>query len=822
MTIKTTLLAGVAALFTALPSFGVRALETPRTVTQPDGSTLTVKRIGDERSHFLLTSDGCLLTEQDGLYTFATLDPRGRAISTGIAASDPALRTAAQNAVALRMTDESLRAASRKRASSARRAIPQTGMGRFTSTYPRTGDINALVLLVEYKDVKFTLSDPQAYFDELLHKEGFSQYGGTGCAVEYFREQSLGQFNPHFDLYGPVTLPNNRKYYGGNDSYGDDRNPQEMVVDAIKALDPLVDFSRYDNDGDGVLDNVFVFYAGQGEASYGPSESVWPHSWDLESAGQSFKVDGVTVNSYACTNEWEQSRPDGVGTFIHEFSHVMGLPDLYDTYGDLLCTPGSWSVLDYGPYNNGGCTPPNYSIYERNAMGWMEPDVIDGPANITLQPITTNTGAIIQTPKTNEFFLLENRQNEGWDKYLPGHGMLIWHVDFNQSIWDNNSVNNSSSHQYVEIEKANNVFSSSDDSVLAGWAWPGTSHATEFTDTSRPSMTTWAGKGLGLPITDITEKDGLISFKVAGGYCPLEAPVAMTPVNVGVDWFEATWEPVEGATDYLLTVKTLTDGGAEESHVADMGSGKSFSLPAEWTSSSTATYATNGNFGQASPSYKMDKDGAYLDSPIFDADVQSISFWYKGQNTSGSVMTIEGLDVNGSFVTLATLSPGRNVADTYVLDNIPAGIRAVSFVYSKSTGNLALDDVEIITGGEGIVILPGFDNVSTSGQTSMRVEGLDPASKGYFYSVRATDGTYISAPSEDIEVAFSSTGVAAVSGDVTLRITGRQVYADRCTDITVTDIAGRTVARGATAVTIPSPGVYVVKAGTKALKVMVK
>ncbi len=822
MTLKTIFLAGTAALFTALPSLGVRALETPRTVTQPDGTQLAVKRVGDERSHFLLTSDGCLLAEQDGLYTFGTLDARGRVVSTGVQASGPMARTAAQNAVALRMSDEALRAASRKRAASAKRAIAQTGLGRFTSSYPRTGDINALVILVEYKDVKFTLDDPKAYFDEMLHKDGFSQYGGTGCAVEYFREQSLGQFNPHFDLYGPVTLPNNRRYYGGNDAYGNDRYAEEMVVDAVKALDPQVDFSKYDNDGDGVLDNVFIFYAGQGEASYGPSESVWPHSWDLSSAGQSFKVDGVTVNSYACTNEWEQNRPDGVGTFIHEFSHVIGLPDLYDTYGDLLCTPGSWSVLDYGPYNNDGCTPPNYSVFERNAMGWIEPRVLDGPSTVTLKPIATNEAAIIQTPKTNEFFLFENRQKEGWDKYLPGHGMLIWHVDFNQSVWDDNSVNNSSSHQYVEIEKANGVFSSDDNSVLAGWAWPGTAHATEFTDSSKPSMKTWAGQGLGLPVTGITEKDGLISFMVAGGYCPFEAPVALTPANVGVDWFEAAWEPVEGATDYLLTVKAITEGSAEETHSADMGSGKTFRLPDGWSSSSTENYSTTGNYGQTSPSYKMAKDGAYLESPIFDADVLSISFWYKGQNSAGSVLTVEGLTSEGEFVTLDAIIPAKNAAENYVIDNIPAGIRAVRFVYSKSTGNLALDDVEIVTGGDGVAILPGYDNVSTSGMTSMIVSGLDPAAKGYSYIVKATDGTYTSAPSDEVEVALSSTGVAAVAGDVTIRIEGRNVHADGCAEITVSDIAGRIVSRGSASALLPSAGIYVVKAGAKTLKVVVR
>ncbi|MDE7159220.1 MAG: M6 family metalloprotease domain-containing protein [Muribaculaceae bacterium] len=826
MTFRKILLLGAAGLLTTLPSMAVRALESLRTVTQPDGTQLTVKRVGDERSHFLLTSDGYLLTEQDGLYTFATLDSRGRAVTTGVQAANAPARTQAQRAAAVRLDEESMRAAFKKRASAGKRAIPQNGMGRFTSNYPTRGDINALVILVEYKDVKFNLDDPAKYFDALLHEEGFSQYGGTGCVVEYFRENSLGQFNPHFDLLGPVTLPNTRKYYGGNDSWGNDRNPQDMVVDAVKMLDPLVDFSKYDNDGDGVLDNVFIFYAGQGEASYGPADSVWPHSWDLESAGVSFKADGVLVNSYACTNEWEQSRPDGVGTFIHEYSHVIGLPDLYDTQGELLCTPGPWSVLDYGPYNNDGCTPPNYSIYERNAMGWMEPAVLDAPATVTLEPIhTSNSGCLIPTSRTNEFFLLENRQREGWDKYLPGHGMLIWHVDFVPSVWDNNSLNVSSSHQYVEMMKANNVFSTESESVLAGWAWPGTSRATEFTSSSKPALKTWSGEYPDMPITGITEQGGLISFFAKGGEAPIDVPEVIWPLNVGVDWFEAAWNPVEGATDYLLTVFCVTAGAGEETHTADMGSGKAFRLPEGWTSSTTDNYSTTGNYGEASPSYKLGRDGAWLRTPDFDGDVKEVSFWYKSQQSDGSTLKIEGVRANGSTVILDQFVPQKNAKGEYTVSGIPAGIRAILFTYSKATGNLALDDVKVVTGGDGMEIVNGFDNVSTGGRTSMLVEGLDPSAKQYGYFVKATDGKFITPASETMEVELSSTsveGIEGVSGILPLRLDGRALSTADGSFFSVSDISGRIVCRQTSRTILPAAGVYLVSGTGKTVKVIVR
>ncbi|MDE6402664.1 MAG: M6 family metalloprotease domain-containing protein, partial [Muribaculaceae bacterium] len=341
------------------------------------------------------------------------------------------------------------------------RAIAQSGLGRFTSNFPRTGKIRSLVILVQYKDTKFTLSDPYSYFNNMLNQEGFSEYNGTGSARDYFLFNSNNQFDPDFDVFGPYTLKNNRSYYGGNDSDGYDKLPEEMVVEACKGLASQINFADYDLDNDGYVDNVFVIYAGEGEASGGPENSVWPHAWELSSAGKAFKLNGKTIDSYGCTNEWVDNRPDGVGTFVHEFSHVMGLPDLYATDYSSAVTPGEWSVLDYGPYNNDGCTPPNYSIFERNAMGWCEPTVLDGPDSVTLRDITlTNEGCIIPTTKTNEFFLLENRQQTGWDTYLPGHGMLIWHVDFNQQVWDNNSVNNTASHMYVELEKADGTSSS--------------------------------------------------------------------------------------------------------------------------------------------------------------------------------------------------------------------------------------------------------------------------------------------------------------------------------------------------------------------------
>ena len=428
---KKLIIVAIAAGF-VVPAGAVIAKRGVRTVTQPDGTTLRIQKTGDEHNHLTLTEDGIVLYEKDGVFTYALPGETGRPVSTGVTARNAEARTGAEKAVAVSLDDfvEQV-AAMPVRAGLMSRKAAQSGMGLCENSFPVKGEVRSLVILVEYADVKFTLENAGQYFTDMLTKPGFNEYGGTGSALDYFTENSAGEFTPRFDVYGPVTLKHNRSYYGANDPLTDeDVRPEEMVIEACEQLDSIVDFRVYDTNGDRMIDNIFIFYAGQGEASYGPAESVWPHSWDVRGTGTVYTFDGVALTTYGCTNEWERNRPDGVGTFVHEFSHVMGLPDLYDTNGVLTCTPGSWSALDYGPYNNNGCTPPNYGAYERNALGWVEPKILDKPEDVTLPEISQNVFGLIPTEKDSEFFLLENRQRRGWDKYLPGHGMFIWHVDY--------------------------------------------------------------------------------------------------------------------------------------------------------------------------------------------------------------------------------------------------------------------------------------------------------------------------------------------------------------------------------------------------------
>lgn len=504
-------LAGLALATMPTPADAVPAKPTPLKITLSDGTELTVRLHGDESFHFFTTEDNYLITEgADGKYYYASqnLTP-SEYVVTEIGQRTPEV-------------DRFLRTINRE----AQWDVNQSKITRLFSrdyqknnlpakAYPTHGNQKGLVILVEYQDVKFTVDDPKQAFHDLLNKEGYDKNGSLGSAADYYRICSNNEFTPQFDVYGPVTLPNKMSYYGGNDYRGNDKAPEQMVIDACKLLDDEIDFTEYDRDNDGFVDNVYVFYAGKGEANSGIKDTVWPHSWDiLYGARKTVKLDGVQLNHYACSNEINgRNIMEGIGTFCHEFNHVLGFPDLYATTYTNSFTPGTWTIMDQGSYNNDGHTPPYMTAYERYFLGWLEPTEIglNETEDLELEDISKHQAFIIRTDKENEYFILENRQKEGWDKYLLGHGMLIWHIDYNQSVWDRNVVNNTPTHQYVDIEEADNTRTTKS---IAGDAFPGTKKVTSFTDTTSPSMKTWNNAPVNKPITNITEENGIIKFTI--------------------------------------------------------------------------------------------------------------------------------------------------------------------------------------------------------------------------------------------------------------------------------------------------------------------
>lgn len=537
-----------------LTATAIPAYPGPVTITQPDGTTMVVRVHGDEKMHFYTTEDNHLLVaDENGSLCYATKS--GDLLkSTGVVAHRPELRTGRELEYIGRLGDaanqELLDAATRQMSLP---RLPQKAGGQFTdlfTAYPSIGSPRALILLVEFPDCKFVTKNPLEAFTNLMTLEGYGYNGATGSARDYFVDNSRGLFTPEFDVFGPVTLPNSMAYYGRETATLHDINPYEMIADACRLADDQVDFSLYDEDNDGVVDNVFVFYAGYGQNSGAAPETIWPHAANIWTyGGIKLILDGVQIGNYACTNEIQGTSGNvltGIGTFCHEFSHVLGLPDLYATDGTKSFTPGHFELMDVGPYLNNGNTPPYMSVYDRACLKWINPRELTVGETVVLKSFldlkseSEDEALIINTISDNEYYLLENRQQRGWDAYIPGHGMLVWHIDFDPLLWKNNSVNSISKSQHlrVDIVEADGL---ADQATWAGDPFPGTGNVTSFTDNTTPSMRTWTNVRVEKPITNIHEQDGVISFDILGGGDRIAPVEVLDATEVTPSGFRANW-----------------------------------------------------------------------------------------------------------------------------------------------------------------------------------------------------------------------------------------------------------------------------------------
>ncbi|ADQ79093.1 M6 family metalloprotease domain protein [Paludibacter propionicigenes WB4] len=516
-------------IFISIFSFSIKLNAVPASpypfkITQPDGTEITIRLRGDEFFNYKTTLDGYpLIANEKGILTYAYQDINGNLVTTNIKANELKKRTSTELQFIKTLTPniDLTKQSILKRIQRSKAVVSGSVQKK---VYPLTGSPKSLVILVNFSDKSFVTSTPQISFTNLLNQNGYSANGGTGSARDYFHDNSMGVFNPQFDVVGPYTLDNTMAYYGTNagGTKGNDTNPQQMVIDACKkASEAGVDFSQYDTDNDGMVDNVFIYYAGYNEAEGGPANTVWPHRWTLANYNTTFN--GKIVYDYACTSELKGnsgSNMCGIGTFCHEFGHVLGLDDLYNTDGDYsYSTLSYWDIMDSGPYLNSGRTPPAYSAYERFYLNWLTPTELKKPQNAILETLTTSNNAYIITQNGNsnldgvnpspvEFFLLENRQKTGWDSYLPGHGMLVTRVYYNASTWGNNTPNNNAATMGIDIMEADGIAS---DATLAGDPFPGTSAVTSYSPVLR------SGTNINKPLTYITETNDVIKFRFMGG-----------------------------------------------------------------------------------------------------------------------------------------------------------------------------------------------------------------------------------------------------------------------------------------------------------------
>ncbi len=495
-------------------------------VVQADGSTLSVRLNGDEHFNWTTTEDGYTVVEKEGFYYYANYKTNG-----SYTMSDQRVMIDGKKinpTTDIKKADMGFIASS---AAAISRIQKSSDNNILDTGFPSEGDIKAVVILVEYTNVKFTVSDPKTAFNNQLNEEGYSVEGAVGSARDYFYENSGGKFNGQFDVYGPYTLSQTQSYYGGNSSAGSDMRPREMIEEAASLADKDgVDFSQYDFNNDGQIDNVFVYYAGRSEAEGGGSDCVWPHKWEVLNKPT---FDGKTLNVYACTSELRGSSAEdpiitGIGTFCHEFSHVFGLADHYDTTGSVDGTSyglGSYDLMTLGGYNNDGNSPPLLNALERMMIGWVEPEELDSVEDITLGPINRGQTYKMSTDVEGEFFLFENRSRtySVWDNYIPGEGLLITHVDQSDpylSYWQNNYPNGDLSHECFKLLVAGNV----NVDYYDGWdkapypyvdASVAANNNNEWSPNSQPRSEAWSGELMKLQITDIAKSGENITFKVS-------------------------------------------------------------------------------------------------------------------------------------------------------------------------------------------------------------------------------------------------------------------------------------------------------------------
>ncbi len=499
------------------------------TFTQSDGTEITVRLCGDERLKYYATADGAPLVRLGG-GDFCYADTRGLSLrSTGVTAHEMALRTADEQALTSTVAAaERLRMATARAQAAARALQRQTLATREAVTEQRLG----LVIMVDFPDRSFAYDDAHNQWDAILNETGFAMNGANGSVADYFRDQSGGAFDITFDLLGPVTASMPRYYYGTNHplGYDIDLNMDKLVVEACEGVRVQVDFADYDWDGDGRVEQVFILYAGCGEAVVGANDSlIWPHEYALSGYDDypgGYEIDGYIIDTYACGCELQglesssNTELSGLGTFCHEFAHCLGLPDLYTYSGtDML---GSWDLLSDGCYNADGWYPPEFTAYEKYFCGWLTPIELNEPATIDSLLPTARGGAayMVRNDAANasadEYYLIENRQKTGWDAYAPGSGIIVTHVDYSWLKWTYNIVNDEAGHPGVAIIPANNGFTPG-----ANVGYP---YATNdsLTDNSRPAArvynTTQSGTlRMGKPITAMNVADGMASFRFMGG-----------------------------------------------------------------------------------------------------------------------------------------------------------------------------------------------------------------------------------------------------------------------------------------------------------------
>lgn len=766
----------MAAIFLGMANeaFAVPAKRVVRTLKLEGGKTIDVTLHGDEHFSYYTSKNGDKYVLSNGI-----LVPVSNEIITAT------------------WTELANRRATHRKPAKAKNHNAPNYIGTKPSAI--TGKHRGLVILMQYTDAAFVTPDVKTVYQRFFNEQGYKDGGMTGSVRDYFLEQSYGNLEIDFDVVGPYTTNYGMAYYGANEDGKKDNRAPYMIAEAVDAASKEVDFTNYDWDNDGEVDQVFVIYAGYNEAQGANENTIWPHEYSLAATGMTRTYNGKTINTYGCTSELRGSGRmgdavlDGIGTACHEFSHCLGLPDMYDTSGGDNYTMDSWDIMSSGSYNDNSRTPAGYTAYERWFSGWLEPKEINTKTQIKdMEPITQSPEAYIlyNDGNKNEYYLLENRQPTGFDRGLPGHGLLVVHVDYDENRWETNSINQDGNHQRMNVIPADNSMRISSADV-AGDTWPGTSGNTALTNVSTPAatlfnMNTDGSYFMNKAIENITENadNQTVSFVLCRPELAVPQPLEGKETGVNGE-FTISWTAVDDAASYeveLASTDKAPDNPAE-------------ALKREYTFDECVSKTTGfTDIGSRLPSYGLSgwqgeklfttpnklrigtsTVNGYLQTPTWSVPQSSditivlgsdivkagntvkvnISFMY-GNNGEQATTETSSFEVTGACRTVLHFKNIRK--DLFYMQIAPQGQMYINYfaVYDGIWTEQQLGLTEMPQKTMARVSSSGTFTTETNSYT---FKGLD-TSKRYSYRVRAigVEGN-VSAWSDEQNFEFTSTGI---------------------------------------------------------------
>ena len=826
----------------------------PMKVKQKDGSMLQVMLQGDEWAHCFFTLDGVPVVrgEDESYYYALSAQDDASWVASNVLVHEADERTAEESAF---VTEHSLPIVQmvrkvmtqRTQANNQRRMARRKAQFGYPTHYE--GDKKGLVILVNFADLKMHATTARKDFDRMFNLAGCHDNDLMGSVSDYFRDQSYGKFRLTFDVVGPVTVSQPYSYYGKNTASGTDVNVRDMVVEACNLVKGQVNFADYDWDNDGEVDQVYLIYAGYGEQWGASSNTIWPHESSLYD--QALEIDGKKIDTYACSSELKGNTDkyySAIGTACHEFSHCLGLPDLYDIHYSGGIGMANWDLMSGGSYSGHsgwGEAPCGYSAYERAFAGWLELKEINGPTIVTdLPPLDEEPVAYVlyNAGHRDEYFILENRQSQGWFTYASRtdgcHGMLVTHVDYSPSAWERNAVNTNPQHQRLSFvpsggEYGNCVKTGSTyrwnftDNHYYSQLFPGKKKVKTFDNASHADC---SGRlfnanndgsfALNLPVTHIEEKDGHISFYVAGGRL-LSTPQLLPATEVGEGTFTAHWQPVEEAETYELELQNVEIASRPSRHMLmketfdyfrrNSGDGGFEDLSEDvdqymgskgWSAERIFTSSTGIKLGTSTAS-------GSLVTPMFLPSADSITVCLTAASVDAEQtqlnLTIETADAQQS-----TISYKLSSEHTPLLVHLPCTPNVKQRIRLEVDRRSYVDSIAIYDGryeqsdisrtdSEGAEASVVYHDLQ---ETSLTLREL--GAKDYRYRVRAVGGDFFS-PWTDYQSVTLPTAESAVRG-VMLTADDEAVYYD---------ISGKRLE------TLPTlPGVYLQHRGGKVTKVI--